>query len=178
MDRSVSFRDIQNTEELNTFGSCHSVEESTFYIMIHYMPTIESLDPQLQDIYKGMRPPRTPRYGLGYIEQCDQVIPDYLINNLLPPSLQRPSIEEIHKFHSIMMGCSKNTIEEAWIKKMLNWDLFTHLESIEFNLSTSDQEKACLSQEWQTYISKNNIWIYFYEWKRKSQNLAVQMMEG
>ena len=64
MDRSVSFRDIQNKEELNTSGSFHSVEESTFCLMIHYMPTIESLDPQLQDIYKGMRPPGTPRYGL------------------------------------------------------------------------------------------------------------------
>jgi hypothetical protein len=52
-----------------------------------------------------------------------------------------------------MMGCSKNTIEEAWIKKMINWDLFTHLESSEFNLSTSDEEKSSLSQEWKTYIS-------------------------
>jgi len=37
------------------------------------MPTIETLDPRLQNIYKGMRPPGTPKYGLGYIEQCDQV---------------------------------------------------------------------------------------------------------
>jgi len=125
-----------------------------------------------------MRPPGTLRYGLGYTEQCDQVILDCRFNNPLPPSIQKPSIEEIHKFHSVMMGCPKNTIKETWIKKMLNWDLFTHPESSKFNISTSNKEKTCFSSEWHTYISKNNLWISFYEWKRKSKNSAVQMMEG
>jgi hypothetical protein len=66
-----------------------------------------------------------------------------------------------------MMGCPKNTIEEAWIKKMLNWDLFTHPESNEFNLSIPKEEKTRLSQEWQTFISENNLWISFYVWKTK-----------
>ena len=146
--------------------------------MIHHMPSIETLDPRLQDVYKGMRPPNTPKYGLGYIEQCDQVIPDCRFNNPLPPSIQRPTITKIHKFHSIMMGCPKATIEEAWIKKMLNWNLFTHPESKEFNLSIPKEKKTCLSQEWQTFISEKNLWISFYVWRQKSQNPAVQMLEA
>ena len=46
-----------------------------------------------------------------------------------------------------MMGCQKNTIEEKWIKKMLNWDLFTHPESKEFNLFVPNEEETRLSQE-------------------------------
>jgi len=65
MDSLVSLRSINNTKELST--SCQ---------MIHYMPSIESLDPRIREIYKGMRTPNAPRYGLGYIEQCDTVIPE------------------------------------------------------------------------------------------------------
>jgi hypothetical protein len=71
MDSSVFFHSINNT-----FESYVSTYESQHCLIIHYMPTIETLDPRLQDIYKGMRPPGTPRYGLAYIEQCDQVIHD------------------------------------------------------------------------------------------------------
>jgi hypothetical protein len=46
-------------------------------------------------LYKGIRPPRTPKYGLGYIKQCDQFIPDCRFSNTLPKNMQRPSIDEI-----------------------------------------------------------------------------------
>jgi hypothetical protein len=173
MDSSVVVRSVYNTVE-----SSVSTSESQHCLMIHYMPTIETLDPRLQDIYKGMRPPGTPKYGLGYTEQCDQVIPDCRFTNPLPESIKRPSIDEIHKFHSVMTGCPKRSIEEVWIKKMLNWDLFTHPETSDFNISTTDEEKTKLSKDWQNYISEKDIWISFYEWKRIAQNPEVQMMEG
>jgi hypothetical protein len=74
--------------------------------MIHHMPSIETLDPRLQDVYKGMRPPGSPKYGLGYIEQCDKIIP--AADLIIPyPHPSKTTISEIHKFHSIMMGCPK-----------------------------------------------------------------------
>lgn len=100
MDSSDCVRTVHKTVD-NTV----STSEHDFCLMIHYMPTIETLDPRIQDIYKGMRPPGTPRYGLGYIEQCDKVIPDCRFSNPLPSDIQRPSVEEIHKFHTVMKGC-------------------------------------------------------------------------
>jgi hypothetical protein len=67
-----------------------------------------------------------------------------------------------------MKGCPKGSIEEVWIKKMLNWDLFTNPETKDFNIATSDKKKAELSQKWQNYISDKEIWISFYEWKKLS----------
>ena len=61
---------------------------------------------------------------------------------------------------------------------MLNWDLFTNPETNDFNISTSNEEKAKLSKNWQTYISENNTWISFYEWRKLDQKIEVQMMEG
>jgi hypothetical protein len=60
MDSLVRYRSVNNIVDSTTYTF-----EPAFCLMIHYMPTIESLDPRLQDIYKGMRPPGTPRYGLG-----------------------------------------------------------------------------------------------------------------
>jgi hypothetical protein len=90
--------------------------------------------------------------------------------------MQRPSVDEIHKFHSVMKGCQKGSIEEKWIKKMLNWDLFTNPETNDFNSAVSDKEKLKLSQDWQKYISDNNLWISFFEWKKLNQKAVVQMM--
>ena len=115
MDSSVYVHSVNNTIDCIAYTS-----KPAFCFMIHYMPTIETLDPRLQDIYKGMRPPGTPKYGLGYIEQCDQVIPDCRFFNPLPSDMQRPSVDEIHQFHSVMKGCQKGSIEESWIKIMLN----------------------------------------------------------
>jgi hypothetical protein len=144
--------------------------------MIHYMPTIETLDPRIQDIYKGMRPPGTPRYGLGYIEQCDKVIRDCRFSNPLPSDISRPSVEEMHKFHIVMRGCQKGSINEDWIKRMLNWDLFTNPETKEFNTVVSDSEKLKLSKDWQKYIIENDLWISFFEWRKLNQKGVVQMM--
>jgi len=90
--------------------------------------------------------------------------------------MQRPSVDEIHKFHSVMKGCREGSIEEKWIKKMLNWDLFTNPETNDFNSVVLDKEKLRLSQNWQKYISDNNLWISFFEWKKSSQKAVVQMM--
>ena len=61
-----------------------------------------------------------------------------------------------------MKGCPKGSIEEVWIKKMLNWDLFTHPETFDFNISTSDKEKTKLSNDWKNLIVEKDTWIYFY----------------
>jgi hypothetical protein len=58
MDSSVCYRSVNNTVDCTA-----STSEPAFCLMIHYMPTIETLDPRLQDIYKGMRPPGTPNMG-------------------------------------------------------------------------------------------------------------------
>jgi len=75
----------------NTVETTVSTSES---YMIHYMPSIESLDPRIKEIYRGMRTPNSPKYGLGYIEQCDAVIPECRFTNPLPKNMTRPSIEE------------------------------------------------------------------------------------
>jgi hypothetical protein len=61
-----------------------SSSEPIICAMIHYMPSIESLDPRLKEIYKGTRTPNSPKYGLGYIEQCDVTIPECRFTNPLP----------------------------------------------------------------------------------------------
>jgi len=58
---------------------------------------------------------------------------------------------------------------------MINWDLFTNPEAKEFYLSTPSKEKQRLSKEWKEYMSKNDCWISFYEWKKLTHSLAVQV---
>ena len=123
-----------------------------------------------------MRPPDTPKYGLGYVEQCDTTIPDCRFTNPLPSDIQRPTIDEIHKFHTVMKGCQKGSIPEEWIKKMLNWDLFTNPETKEFNTVTPDPEKLSLSKDWQKFMTKEDSWISFFEWRKLKQGPIVQMV--
>jgi hypothetical protein len=78
---SLSVRSVQNTVEMSASSS-----EPTICAMIHYMPSIESLDPRLKEIYRGTRTPNSPKYGLGYIEQCDVTIPECRFSNPLPKS--------------------------------------------------------------------------------------------
>jgi hypothetical protein len=59
---------------------------------------------------------------------------------------------------------------------MLNWDLFTNTETNEFNTAVSDPEKLKLSKDWKKYISDNNLWISFFEWRKLEQKAVVQMM--
>jgi hypothetical protein len=85
-----------------------------------------------------MRTPNSPRYGLGYIEQCDTIIPECRFSNPLPTHIKRPSVEEILKYFTVMTGCTKGSLPEEWIKKMTNWDLFTNPESQNFDSSTPE----------------------------------------
>jgi hypothetical protein len=134
-----------------------STSDHTSCLMIHYMPSIESLDPRIKEIYRGMRTPNSPKYGLGYIEQCDTVIPECRFSNPLPSKYKRPSVEEIQKYLTVMTGCEKGSLPEEWIKKMTNWDLFTNPESQEFDSSTPEKEKQRLSKLWKEYMSKKIV---------------------
>jgi hypothetical protein len=40
---------------------------------MHYMPSVASLDPRLKSCYQGASTSNAPKYGLGYIEQCEQL---------------------------------------------------------------------------------------------------------
>jgi len=136
----MSVRSVDNTVQMSV-----STSESTSCQMIHYMPSIASLDPRLKACYQGSRTPNSPKYGLGYIEQCDSVIPECRFFNTLPPNMKKPSVEEIMKYLTIMTGCPKGWFPEEWIKKMTNWDLFTNLEADEFHISTPSKEKQSLA---------------------------------
>jgi hypothetical protein len=59
------------------------------------------------------------------------------------------------------------------MKGMLNWDLFSHPDAERFSKSISDKEKLALSTNWQEYMTKNNVWISFYEWKTQQQILST-----
>jgi hypothetical protein len=157
----------------NTMSSSTSSVNMNVCGMIHYMPSIESLDPRLREVYKGTRMPNSPKYGLGYIEQCDVTIPPCRFSNPLPKSITRPAIEEIMKYLTVMTGCQKGEFPEAWIKKMTNWDLFTNPEAIDFSNHTPEQEKERLSKAWKEYMNQHNCWISFYEWKKLSLSLTV-----
>lgn len=160
----------------NTVQSSVSTSESTSCNMIHYMPSIAILDPRLQDCYKGTRTPNAPKYGLGYVEQCDTVIPECRFSNSLPHNMKRPAIEEIMKYLTIIHGCPKNQFPDEWIKKMTNWDLFTNPEANEFHISTPSHTKQKLASDWKEYMQKNECWLSFYSWKKSSQSLASQVI--
>lgn len=98
-----SVRSVENTTQ-----SATSTSETVSCQMIHYMPSIASLDPRLKSCYYGARTPNTPKYGLGYIEQCDTVIPECRLKNPLPSSMTRPFIEEIMKYLAVFTGCPNN----------------------------------------------------------------------
>jgi hypothetical protein len=115
---------------------------------------------------------------LPEIEQVDIVIPPCQFDNPLPNGIQNPSIPEMKKFFTIMKGCPKWKVNEDWAKKMLNWDLFTHPQTIEFNQSTSCEKKLEMSASWQTYMKDNKCWLSFYEWLTQTKNEDVQMMES
>jgi hypothetical protein len=141
--------------------------------MIHYIPSISSLDPRLKACYQGARTPNSSKYGLGYIEQCDVAIPESRFSNPLPKTLPKPAIEEIYKYMTVIAGCPKGQFPEDWIKKMTNWDLFTNPEAEEFHKITPSKDKQRLSEDWKEYMQKNNYWISFYEWKKSRQQLTV-----
>jgi len=71
----MSVRMVENIVQ-SSVSTSQSLNEPASCQMIHYMPSTATLDPRLQDFYKGSRTPNSPTYGLGYIEQCDSVIPE------------------------------------------------------------------------------------------------------
>jgi hypothetical protein len=77
-----------------------------------------------------------------------------------------------------MNGCPRRRVNIDWIKRMLNWDLFTHPQAKEFNATTSAELKKYLSEQWKTYMTIKDLWISFYEWYRLSQKEAIQMMSS
>lgn len=93
----------------------------------------------------------------------------------MPSDCKKPSKPEMHKFFSVMEGCKKHTIDHQWMKNKLNWDLYTHHEAESFDLSTPYPERIRLSHEWKAYTQKNDIWLSFYEWKKKQESIDVQM---
>jgi hypothetical protein len=167
---SLSARSVQNTIEMSV-----STSESLVCAMIHYMPSIESLDPRLKELYRGARTLNSPRYGLGYIEQCDVTIPECRFTNPLPKTITKPAVEEILKYLTVISGCKKGTFPEEWIKKMTNWDLFTNPESSHFEKLTSEKEKEKLSILWKNYMIQEDCWISFFEWRKLYISPIVQV---
>ena len=146
--------------------------------MIHSIPALETDDPRLKEIFSYCRPPGMPKYGLGYIEQANTVIPDCRFNNPLSADIQKPSIPEMHKFFTLIKGCKKWQVDKDWMKRMINWDLFSHPDAVEFNASVPAEQKQSLAKEWQSYMNNQDCWISFYEWRKNiSEKQLVQMMD-
>jgi hypothetical protein len=166
-------------------------------LMMHHILELETDDPRLIEIFSYCRPPGTPRYGLGYIEQTYAIIPSCIFENPLPTGLQKPSVSPMNgcprrrvnidwikrMLNTIpqiifMNGCPRRRVNIDWIKRMLNWDMFTHPQAKEFNATTSAELKKDLSEQWQTYMTIKDLWKSFYEWYRLSQKEAIQMMSA
>jgi hypothetical protein len=147
-------------------------------LMVYHILELETDGPRLREMLSYCRPPGTPRYGLGYIEQIDAIISSCKFENPLPMGLQKPPIPEMHKLFSLMNGCPRRRVNIDWIKRMLNWDMFTHLQAKEFNATTSAELKKDLFEQWKTYMTIKDLWISFYEWYRLSQKEAIQMMSA
>ncbi len=78
-----------------------------------------------------------PKYGLGYLEQMDDLIPSCRFQNPLPNDCKKPSKPEMYKSFTIMEGYPKHKVDAEWMKRMLNWHLFTHPDAKIFNMTTS-----------------------------------------
>ena len=51
-----------------------------------------------------------------------------------------------------MEGFPKYKVNSDWMKRMIIWDLFTHPDAKEFNLTTSLAEKTIISLRWKEYV--------------------------
>lgn len=127
-------------------------------------------------MFSRMRPPK-PRYGLGYLEQMNDLIPP----SRLCPALddcKKPPVPEMHKFFTLMDGYKKYKIDSQWMKEMLNWDIYTHLEAEQIGLNHSVEEINNMSQEWKIFMQETNSWISFYVWKNINQSENVLMTDA
>ena len=64
------------------------------------------------------------------------------------------------------------------MKRMINWDLFSHPEAVEFNASTPAKQKQILEKQWQTYMNTQDCWISFYEWKKNISEKTASPNDG
>ena len=71
-------------------------------IVIHELPSLENEDPRLTEMFSKMRPPGMPKYGLGYLEHTDDLIPSYWLQDPVPNDFKKPSKREMYKFFTIM----------------------------------------------------------------------------
>jgi len=55
--------------------------------------------------------------------------------------------------------------------------LFTNPETKEFSTATPNDEKLKLSKQWKDFMTEEDSWISFFEWKKLQQKPIVQMVE-
>lgn len=139
--------------------------------MIHEIVTLEGEDRKLTEMICQMRPAK-PRYGLGYLEQANSLIPECRFHPV-PSDCKKPIVMEMHKFFSLMDGCLKSEISAQWMKSMLNWDLYTNPQADEFDQNYTPIKKKQFAEDWKHYIEMNNTWISFYSWKDNIASLNV-----
>lgn len=85
--------------------------------MMHEIPIMENEDPRLTQMFSVMRPAK-PRYGLGYLEKANGLIPDCRFGSV-PDDCKKPTIMEMHKLFTLMDGCLKNSpcqIDESHVE--------------------------------------------------------------
>lgn len=92
-----------------------------------------------------MRPPGIPKYGLGYLEKMDDIIPSCRFQKPVPTDYKKASKPEIYKLFTIMEGCPKHKVDTEWMKKMLNWYLFTQSNAKVYSMTTCLEENTNLS---------------------------------
>ena len=121
-------------------------QDTDHVLMMHEILTLEGEDPKLTEMMCLMRPAK-PRYGLGYLEQANCLIPDCRFCPV-PADCKKPAVMEMHKFFSLMDGCVKSEINEKSMKAMINLDLYTNPQADEFDENYTPQEKKELVEDW------------------------------
>ena len=115
------------------------------------------------------------KYGLGYLEHLDSLIQTPYLKILLCKTV-RSHLN--HKCINYLEGCPKHKIDAQWMKNNLNWDVYTHLEAREFNLSKTSEQKFTLYLEWKDYMEVSNSWISIYAWKKLKDPSIVHMTDA
>ena len=61
---------------------------------------------------------------------------------------------------------------------MINWDLFSHSDVVEFNASVPVEQKQSLAKEWKSYMNNQDCWISFYEWRKNISEKTASRNDG
>ena len=69
----------------------HFHHDTGHVLMIHELPYLENEDPHLKDMFSKMHPLGIPCYGLGYLEQLDEIIPQSRFDNFVPYDYKKSS---------------------------------------------------------------------------------------